>query len=283
MKKKAAAMLEAGTKLVMVRDGSYSSRCSIGDVVTLKWRTEGSANINVEAFFQGHPIDQTIKSKDVELYEPAPELTKDDGTEMPEFKLVTGPCASWGDMKAFVQLPQVKPHTPLPHAELRKTWKEGQVWEFQATYATYWTKCSGQPEWRPNIAYRQAEVSPQTRRQQLIAAGVPADELAKIFDVRLAGSAHNEIGVSLGSAFQWSVTPQGYVFWRAWADKLNGKDVTMPEPLDAAVYCVVFAGTRICLEGGEAVSTLAKCKNTAKSMRRLFPELTYRVMRLTPA
>ena len=254
-------MLEAGTKLVMVRDGSYSSRCSIGDVVTLKWRTEGSANINVEAFFQGHPIDQTIKSKDVELYEPAPELTKDAGTEMP----------------------QVKPHTPLPHAELRKTWKEGQVWEFQATYATYWTKCSGQPEWRPNIAYRQAEVSPQTRRQQLIAAGVPADELAKIFDVRLAESAHNEIGVSLGSAFQWSVTPQGYVFWRAWADKLNGEDVTMPEPLDAAVYCVVFAGTRICLEGGEAVSTLAKCNNTAKSMRRLFPELTYRVMRLTPA
>ena len=129
----------------------------------------------------------------------------------------------------------------------------------------------------------------QTRREQLIAAGVPADELAKIVDDRLNGEAVCAAYVSLFNAFEWKLSPQGAAYWIAWNGRLLGHGVAIPEPLDAApeLYCVVFGDdNRMCSINGSEVAhtsgTFDVCNNTAKSMRRLFPDNTYRVMRLVP-
>ena len=126
--------------------------------------------------------------------------------------------------------------------------------------------------------------------RNLIAAGVPAEELAKVVRAAFDVEATMPAAQTLSYAFTWIDSPQGHAYWWKWEDKINGKDVTIPEPLDAAseLYCVVFgASNRMCsINGSEGVHTAGTfdvCNNTAKSMRRLFPELTYRVMRLTPA
>jgi hypothetical protein len=162
-------------------------------------------------------------------------------------------------------------------------WQPGQAWEYQHNGGA-WTDCVWEPKWTANIDYR---LKPQTRRQHLIAAGVPADELAKIVvDNRLDQTSQNtEAYMMILESFLWLDSPQGRLYWEAWHKKLLGQDVTIPVPEDSAkeLYCVIFSGTRICFEGGEAVSTMVKCQKNAEVLSALNPQNTYTVMRLTPA
>ena len=139
------------------------------------------------------------------------------------------------------------------------------------------------------IKAKDIELYKQTRRQQLIAAGVPAEELAKVVEVELDVEATLPAGQTLSCAFVWSDSPQGGYYWYAWDARLNGKDVTIPEPLDAdpELYCVVYDNdNRMCAINpceDFMAGTLEECKETATRMTRDFPKGNYRVMRLTPA
>lgn len=61
----------------------------------------------------------------------------------------------------------------------------------------------------------------QTRRQQLIAAGIPAHEFYGINDPRLDEPADETASTSLRAAFNWSDTPQGAEHWENWYKLLN--------------------------------------------------------------
>ena len=171
-----------------------------------------------------------------------------------------------------------------PHAELRKTWKEGQKWEYKAAVEAHWAPVEVRPMWHSHYEYRQVEVVPQTRRQQLIAAGVPEAELAKIVDERFEIVATGAAMDSLSSAFNWRLPqPQGYEYWEAWYDKLSGQDVTIPEPLDAMSYCVIEGDMSMCGSGSDdVVNTLEHCQSRAQAWRKRYPRETYKVMRLVP-
>ena len=224
-------------------------------------------------------------------------LAEDDGSYTPEFKLVTGTCNGCRAPYGYFPLSLVTPYTERPHEALRATYKPGQEWEWdlKSTELQCWHACALygkpiEPEWHARNEYRlKPEPPKQTRREQLIEAGVPAEELAKVVDIRLEEDALSNASESIFYAIKWKLSPQGYRYWDAWYDKLNGKNVTIPEPLDAApeLYCVVFGDdNRMCSINGSVTITAGTfdvCDNTAKSMRRLFPDNTYRVMRLVPA
>ena len=251
MKKKGARKLVPGDQLVMVRDGSYSACFEAGDAVSFVGLREAPM-LSVAGLYEGREITQTISRKDVELY------------------------------------------TERPHEGLRKTYKAGQEWEFKTRMSQHWIPVhSGhtprEPTWYAGYEYRlKPEPPKQTRREQLIAAGVPAEELAKVVDAGLDKVAASCALISLPNAFVWIETPQGQAYWSAWHSKLNGKDAVIPEPLDAApeLYCVVFGDdNRVCSLNGSAkmqTGTLESCNLVAATMRRNFPCETYRVMRLTP-
>ena len=61
----------------------------------------------------------------------------------------------------------------------------------------------------------------QTRRQQLIAAGIPAHEFDGITDSDLDGFATDEPSISLGEAFIWEDTKQGKEHWEKWQSLLD--------------------------------------------------------------
>lgn len=61
----------------------------------------------------------------------------------------------------------------------------------------------------------------QTRRQQLIAAGIPAHEFDGITDSDLDGIATDIPSVSLAEAFVWEDTRQGKEHWEKWESLLN--------------------------------------------------------------
>lgn len=58
------------------------------------------------------------------------------------------------DIVAY-RLPGWKPSlTGDPHAELRKTWKPGQRWQWRSSVADVWLDCSGEPMWEHGLSYR---------------------------------------------------------------------------------------------------------------------------------
>jgi len=249
MKKKDARELVPGDKLVMVCDGSYGAAFKVGDMVSFAMN-ENSQKMVVSGLGGGRRIDQTISRKDVELY------------------------------------------TERPHEGLRKTYKAGQEWEFKQIGETcaFMSMRGNEPCWFASFEYRLKPKPPkQTRREQLIEAGVPAEELARVVGWGLDVDASFRAARTLSYAFTWHDTPQGHAYWEAWEDRLKGKDVTIPEPLDAEpeLYCVVFGDdNRMCALGHCADfkgGTLNECKETATRMTRNFPSGNYRVMRLTPA
>jgi len=251
MKKKEARKLKAGDQLVMMRDGSYGAAFKVGDMVSFAMN-KNSQKMVVSGLGGGRRIDQTISRKDVELY------------------------------------------TERPHEALRATYKAGQRWEFRVSDKRDWLECgallgSGEPRWHEEHEYRlKPEPPKQTAREQLIAAGVPDEELAKVVDERLDKVAASCALIALQSAFCWGKTPQGNKYWGTWYDRLNGKDVTIPEPLDAApeLYCLVYGDVNcICSINGSVTitaGTLDQCNKTAEHLRGNYPSEKYRIMRLTP-
>jgi len=251
MKKKGARKLVPGDQLVMVRDGSYSACFEAGDAVSFVGLREAPM-LSVAGLYEGREITQTISRKDVELY------------------------------------------TERPHEGLRKTYKAGQEWEFKTRMSQHWIPVhSGhtprEPTWYAGYEYRlKPEPPKQTRREQLIAAGVPAEELARVVGWGLDVDASFRAARTISYAFTWHDTPQGHAYWEAWEDRLKGKDVTIPEPLDAApeLYCVVFgADNQLCWlspDRGDTTGTLEQCNSIAASMGENFPDNNYRVMRLVP-
>ena len=285
MKKKQARKLKSGDKLVMVRDGGYNAAFKAGDRVIFA-RNKNSQMINVLGLWEGSEIDQTISRKDVELYKPTPcealgykvgdlfetsvkcttfsagsivELCQDDGSALPSFSLVRG--SSWdGDRYNYAYLYAIKPHTERPHEALRATYKPGQEWEFKGSQSPDWKDCGEGPSWFAQNEYRlkPETTKPQTRREQLIEAGVPAEELAKVVCKSLDKLAESCALISLQNAFVWIAAPQGQNYWTAWYYRLNGEDVTIPEPLYAApeLYCVVFGDdNRMCSINGSVTIT----------------------------
>ena len=258
MKKKEARKLVPGDKLVMVCAGSYSAGFEAGDAVSFVGLGE-DPRLSVSGLYEGREITQTISRKDVELY-----------TE-----------------------PKETPAQPeRPHEALRATYKAGQEWEFKQIGETcaFMSMRGNEPCWFASFEYRlKPEPPKQTRREQLIAAGVPAEELEKVAGGLLDRDAKPGATGTLIGAFTWGDTAQGHNYWEAWCSRLGGKDVIIPEPLGAApeLYCVVFGDdNRMCaishcadFKGG----TLKECKKTAAMMTRNFPSGNYRVMRLTPA
>ena len=61
----------------------------------------------------------------------------------------------------------------------------------------------------------------QTRRQQLISAGIPAHEFDGITDSDLDGIATDIPSVSLAEAFVWEDTRQGKEHWEKWESLLD--------------------------------------------------------------
>jgi len=148
MKKKEARKLVPGDKLVMVCAGSYSAGFEAGDAVSFVGPGE-DPRLSVSGLYEGREITQTISRKDVELY-----------TE-----------------------PNETPVQPeRPHEELRATYKAGQEWEFKHPDMPDWRDCLNwgglgptEPQWYADFEYRlkPETTKPQTRREQLIEAGVP--------------------------------------------------------------------------------------------------------------
>ena len=130
MKKKEAGKLVLGDQLVMVRDGSYGACFKEGDKVSFQWH-QNSQMFKVLGLLEGRELHQTINRKDVELYvEPA--------------------------------------QTPLPHAELRKTYKQGQEWEFKMPFSEDWHDCDRlnkptEPLWHEGREYRLKSQKPVAR------------------------------------------------------------------------------------------------------------------------
>lgn len=61
----------------------------------------------------------------------------------------------------------------------------------------------------------------QTRRQQLISAGIPAHEFDGITDPRLDEPADDRPSLSLAQAFVWGGTKQGKGHWEKWESLLD--------------------------------------------------------------
>ena len=142
----------------------------------------------------------------------------------------------------------VELYTERPHEVLRATYKAGQEWEFKKIGET----CAfmSMLGHEPEwLASFEYRLKPETTKPQ---------------------------------------TPQGHDSWAAGYHRLNGKDATIPAPLDAApeLYCLVRGtSNRMCsIDGSKKVKTgtLDKCNQIAESLRRNFPSEKYRVMRLTP-
>lgn len=74
-------------------------------------------------------------------------------------------------------------------------------------------KCPERPGW-PNAPK-------QTRRQQLISAGIPAHEFDGITDSDLDGIATDVPSISLVQAFVWEDTAQGKEHWEKWESLLD--------------------------------------------------------------
>lgn len=64
----------------------------------------------------------------------------------------------------------------------------------------------------------------QTRRQQLIAAGIPAHEFDGITEPDLDAPADATPSQSLASAFGWNNTKQGHDHWEKWEALLDGEN-----------------------------------------------------------
>lgn len=69
-----------------------------------------------------------------------------------------------------------------PHAELRKTWKPGQRWQYRSA-GTHdaWTDRGGQPCWFPDAEYRRHpdDIDPQKDRNSLLGRLYMGDEVTK--------------------------------------------------------------------------------------------------------
>lgn len=70
----------------------------------------------------------------------------------------------------------------------------------------------------------QTSAPKQTRRQQLIAAGIPAHEFDGITEPDLDAPADATPSQSLASAFGWSNTKQGHDHWEKWESLLDGEN-----------------------------------------------------------
>jgi len=77
--------------------------------------------------------------------------------------------------------------------------------------------CHLSPGW-PNVP---DERPVQTRRQQLISAGIPAHEFDGIKNHRLDEPADGTPNETLADAFLWSDSPQGSEHWEKWESLLD--------------------------------------------------------------
>lgn len=70
----------------------------------------------------------------------------------------------------------------------------------------------------------------KTRRESLIEAGLPAEELGLVSDERLEKETTGSAIDDLYHAFEWRASPQSHRYWARWVDWLDDPSMRKPSP-----------------------------------------------------